>query len=148
MLVGPIGAVEDRAAEAADQKFLEPDQFQIQVGTAFHTRQGVFGVVVRVMVAWYVEQWNIQQSQQVLQVRVWQVSTAEDQLDLAEVTVGTKAVQTIDNLIAYCKNFHNECIVPQNEVPCKGFHPDLMYETEMLPTPGWLSKGAQQTIIY
>ena len=41
--------------------------------------------------------------------------------------------------------------MPQNEVPRKGFclqNAGLMYEIEMLATFGWLSKHAQQTIIY
>src|SRR5215211_1134674 len=124
MLVCPIRAVAYRSAESPDQKFLEPDQFQVQVGTAFCARQAVFGIVVGVMIARHVEQWNIQDCQQVFKVRIRQVSTAEDQLDLAEVTTGTQAVKTIDNLIAYCKNFHNGRIVPQNEVPGKGFYLD------------------------
>src|SRR5215216_5122249 len=72
------------------------------------------------MIARHIKQWNIQHRQQVFKVRIRQVSTAENQLDLAKVTTRTQIVKTIDNLIAYCKNFHNRRIVPQNGIPCKG----------------------------
>ncbi len=125
MLVRSVRTVADGPAKAANQKFLKPDQFQIQVGTAFHACQGVFRIVVRVMVAGHIKQGNIQHRQQIFKVRIWQVSTAEDQLDLAKVTTGTKAVKTIDNLIADCKDFHNGRIVPQNDVPGKGWTPEI-----------------------
>ena len=120
MLVCPVRAVADRAAEAADQKFLKPDHFQVQVGTAFHARQSVFRIIGRVMVARHIKQRNIQQRQQVFQVWVGQVSTPQNQLDLTKVTTGTKVVKAIDHFIADGKYFHNERIVPQNDVPCKG----------------------------
>jgi hypothetical protein len=41
------------------------------------------------------------------------------------VTAGTKAVKTIHNLIADCKDFHNKRIVPQNDDPDKGWTPEL-----------------------
>ena len=159
MLVRPVRAVANRPAEAADQKFLESDHFQIQVGTAFHARQGIFGVVGGVMIARHIKQRNVQHRQQIFQVGVGQVSTAQDHLDLTKVTTGTKVVQAIDHLIADGKNFHSKRIVPQNDVPRKGFYKaeiggsvaasetELTYEIEMLLTDGWLSKEAGQTII-
>ena len=86
MLVCPVRTVEHRAAETPDQKFPKPDQFQVQVGAAFDTGEMIVRVVVRVMVAGHIEQWNIQHRQQVFKVRIRQVSTAEDQIDLAKVT--------------------------------------------------------------
>ena len=120
MLVCPVRAVADRPAKAADQKLLVTDQFQVQVGTAFYVRQGVFGVVIRIMVARYVKQRDIQHGQQVFKVRVRQVSTAENQLDLTKVTAGTKIIKTVDHLVTDGKYFHSERIVPQNNLPDKG----------------------------
>jgi hypothetical protein len=37
------------------------------------------------------------------------------------VTIGTKAIKPFDDLIAHRKDFHNGRIVPQNDVPGKGF---------------------------
>jgi len=121
MLVCAVRAVADRPAKTADQKFPEPDQFQVQVGTAFHVRQGIFGVVVWVMVARYIKQGDIQHRQQVFQVGVRQVSTPQNQLDLAKVTAGTKIIKALDHLITDGKYLHSGRIVPQNNVPGKGF---------------------------
>ena len=63
----------------------------------------------------------IQDRQQVLKVRVRQISTAEDKLDLTKVTAGTKTIKAIHNLVTDGKYFHSGRIVPQNNVPGKGF---------------------------
>ena len=89
MLVCPVRTVEHRAAETPDQKFPEPDQFQVQVRATFYTRQGIFRIVVRIMIARHIKQWHIQDRQQIFKVRIRKVSTAEDQLDLAKVTRST-----------------------------------------------------------
>lgn len=121
MLVCPVWAIADRPAEASDQKLLEPDHFQVQVGAAFHARQGIFGIEGGVVVARHIKQRDVQHRQQVFQVGIGQVSTPQDQLDLTKVTSGTKVVKAIDNLITDGKYFHSGCIVPQNDVPCKGY---------------------------
>ncbi len=72
------------------------------------------------MIARYIEQWKIQEGQQVFQVRIRQVSTAEDEFDLVKVPASTKSIKSFDNLIADCEYLHNERIVPQNGIPCKG----------------------------
>ena len=92
MLVCPIRAVANRAAKPADQKFFKADQLQVQVRTTFHPGEMILRIVVGVMVAWHIKERNIQHGQQVFEVWIGQVSTAEDQLDLAKVTAGTKAV--------------------------------------------------------
>jgi len=120
MLVGPVRAIADGPTKAADQKFLEPDQFQVQVGTTLHVRQGVFGVIVWVVVARYVKQGDIQHGQQIFKVRVRQVTTPQNQLDLTKVTAGTKAIKSVDHLIADGKYLHSRGIVPQNNLPGKG----------------------------
>lgn len=124
MLICPVRSVADGPAKAADQKFLETDHFQVQVGTTFHVRQGVFGIVIWVVVARYVKQRDIQYRQQVFKVRVRQVSTAEDELDLTKVTAGTKTIKAIHNLVTDGKYFHSGRIVPQNNLPGKGFNLD------------------------
>lgn len=147
ILVCPIRPVADGSAEAADQKFFESHRLQIQVGPAFHVCEIILRVEVGVMVARDIEQWNVQDSQQVFKVRVGQVTTPEDQLDLMKVAARTKIIKPVHNLIAYRKNFHNGRIVPQNKLPGKGGSTGLVHETEMLLTHGWLSKHAWQTII-
>jgi hypothetical protein len=120
MLVCSIRAVANGPAKPADQIFFNTDQPQIQVGTAFHARKMIFGIISWVMIARHIKQGNVQHRQQVFKVRIRQISTAEDHFDLAEVATGTKAVEPIYNLITDCKDFHNVRIVPQNELPCKG----------------------------
>ena len=120
VLVGPSGVVTDGSAKAADQKFLIPDQLQIQVGAAFRVGEGVFRVVVWVVIAWHVKQRNIEHGQQVFKVRVRQVSAPQDQLDLTKVTARTKTIQAVHHLIADGKYLHSGGIVPQNNVPGKG----------------------------
>ena len=121
MLVCPVRSVADRPAKTADQKLLKTDQLQVQVGTTFHVCQGVFGVVVRVVVSRYVKEGDIQHGQQVFKVRIGQVSTTKNQLDLTKVTAGAKIIKAVDNLVADGKYFHSGRIVPQNNLPRKGF---------------------------
>ncbi len=120
MLIGPVWAVAHRPTEAPDQELLKTGCLQVQVRAAFRVSKGVFSVVSWVMVSGHIKKRNIQKSQQVLKVRVGQVSTSEDKLHFAKVTACTKSIKTFDDFIADCKNFHNRCIVPQNDVPCKG----------------------------
>ena len=163
MLVRPIRAVADRTTETADQKFFEADQLQVHVGTPFHTCQVVFGIVIGVMVSGHIKQGDIQHRQQIFKVRVRQVTTTEDQLDIAKVTSRTKSVEPVDHLIAHCKDFHNVVLCRRTMFLAREgisnfvglllgccllvLYLKLMYETEMLRTDRWLSKEAGQTII-
>jgi len=142
----------DGAAEAADQKFFIALQFQIQVRAAFHVGQGIIWIIVWIVVAGHVQERDIQKSKQVFKVGIRQIAASHDQLNIAEMTVCAEAVEPFYNFIANCKDFHNGRIVPQNKLPCKeGFSSGIsqfVYETEMLPSFGWLSNIALQTIIY
>lgn len=59
------------------------------------------------MVSGNVKKRDVQKRDEVLEIRIGQVSATNNQFDAIKVAVITKAVQPLDNLITYCKNLHN-----------------------------------------
>ena len=66
----------------------------------------------RVMVARYIQERDVQQRDDVLEIRVGEVAASDDQFNIFEMTVVAKAVESFNDLITDCKDFHCTGILP------------------------------------
>lgn len=66
----------------------------------------MFGVIFWVVVAGHIHQGDIQEGDEVFQVGIGQISTANDQFDIAEMSAITKTVQAFHNFVADGKDLH------------------------------------------
>ena len=112
VLVCAVGSIFDGPAQAADQEGFEAQQFQVQVGAAFGICFWVVFAVFWIMVPWDIQKGNIQEGNHVLKVGVRQVSTSDDHIDVVEMSRTAQAVESFNNLVTHCKNFHWEVILP------------------------------------
>lgn len=120
VLVCSIGTVSDASAEAADQKPFIAHQLQVQVGAAFCIGDGLGGIIIRIMVAGDVHQRDVQKSNQGFEVGVGQVSTPNDQFDIAEMSVVAEAVQAFHDFIADGKDLHKRVLCRRTGFPARG----------------------------
>lgn len=74
--------------------------------------QGVFGIVDRVVISRYIIQRYVQKCQEIFQVGIGQVSTAQNEFYFVKVSTCTKTIKALDDFIANDKDFHSPCIVP------------------------------------
>ena len=121
VLIRSIGTVENGTAESADQESFMARRFQVQVRTAFDVCKILLRIVGWIVVSGHVQQRHVQERDQILKVRVGEITASENQFDVPEMPAAAQAVQPFDDLVAYRKDVHNGRIVPQNDAPCKGF---------------------------
>ena len=119
ILVGAIWPVLNGAAQTTDQEFVEAGQFHIQIDTSLHEGQLILRKIIGIMVSRHIQQRDIQNSQQVLKVGIRQVAAPQDQLYIAKMAVIAQAVESLNNLIAHCKDFHSEVLCRRNRFPAR-----------------------------
>ena len=119
VLVGAVGPVTDRAAQASDQKFVEACHLQIQVDTALHIRQLILRTIIGIVISGHIQQGEVQNGQQIFEIGIRQVAAAQDQLHIIKMAATAKAVESLDNLIAHRKNFHSDVLCRRNRFPTR-----------------------------
>ena len=92
ILVRAIRSVADAAAKPSHQVSSVAGTLEVQVGAAIHAGEGVLGIVVGIVIARHVQQWDIDDCQQILEILVREISAAQDKLDFIEMSVRAQAV--------------------------------------------------------
>ena len=112
ILICSGGFVADGAAKTADQKPVVANQLEVQVEAPLGMRLRLVWMFIRVVITRHIEHWDIQNSDQVFEIRVRQIPTAKDQLDILKLPAGGECINPIEGLIADCQNSHNSWILP------------------------------------
>lgn len=59
------------------------------------------------MVARHIKEGNVQKGNEVFEIIVRQVATADQQFKILKMSTCTKAVKAFDNFVTYCQDLHN-----------------------------------------
>ena len=99
------------------------------------------------MISRNIEQWHVQYGNQIFQILIRQVPAAEDEVNILKMAAGRKRIDTIHNLITYCENFHDTCILPYKWLPGKPDFDKCMILVFAIPPTAHYNSSIQFTVI-